>query len=199
MNPQSENPKSQIPLGPKPIGARPNPKQIQNPNDQIIQLARLAIEKHIKEGIVVSALKELIPEMKERAGVFVSLKKKGQLRGCIGTFSPTTENIAEEIIRNAIESATRDPRFPPVTAEELAELEISVDVLTTPVRVNSEKDLDAKKYGVIVKSGMRRGLLLPDLSGVNTPEEQTKICRRKAGIGEDEPVELFRFEVRRYL
>jgi len=166
--------------------------------NQLVELARSAIEVYIKEKRIINPPAELIPEMKEKAGVFVSLRKHGQLRGCIGTFSPTTENIAEEIIRNAIESATCDPRFPPVTQEELAELEISVDVLTTPIRVSSEKDLDAKKYGVIVKSGMRRGLLLPDLEGVHTPEEQIRICRRKAGIGEDEPVELFRFEVRRY-
>lgn len=166
--------------------------------NQLVELARTAIEVYLKGKRILEPPAELSPEMKEKAGVFVSLKKQGELRGCIGTFAPTTENIAEEIIRNAIESSTRDPRFPPVTLEELPDLEISVDVLTSPLRVNSEKDLDAKKYGVIVKSGMRRGLLLPDLTGVDTPEEQIKICRRKAGIGEGEPVELFRFEVRRY-
>jgi len=136
--------------------------------------------------------------MKGRAGVFVSLKKKGELRGCIGTFAPTTESIAEEVIRNAIESATRDPRFPPVIKEEIPELEISIDVLTEPVKVASVKELDAKRFGVIVKSGMKRGLLLPDLEGVNTPEEQVAICRKKAWINDDEPVELYKFEVKRY-
>jgi len=133
-----------------------------------------------------------------RAGVFVSLKKKGELRGCIGTFAPTTESIAEEVIRNAIESATRDPRFPPVTKEEIPELEISVDVLTEPVKVASVKELDAKRFGIIVKSGMKRGLLLPDLPGVDTPEQQIAISRRKAGIHTDESVELYKFEVKRY-
>ncbi|MGB9612695.1 MAG: AmmeMemoRadiSam system protein A [Candidatus Margulisiibacteriota bacterium] len=164
----------------------------------MVQLARKTIETYLREGKIIDPPKELIPEMKERAGVFVSLHRHGQLRGCIGTFAPTTENVAQEIIRNAIESSTADPRFPPMREEELEGLEISVDVLSEPEPVNSINELDAKKYGVIVKSGWRRGLLLPDLEGVDTPEQQIAICRRKAGIGEDEPVELFRFKVRRY-
>lgn len=164
----------------------------------LVQLARKTIETYLKEDRVIDPPKELTPEMKERAGVFVSLHRHGRLRGCIGTFAPTTENVAQEIIRNAIESSTRDPRFPPLTEEELEDLEISVDVLSEPEPVKSIEELDAKKYGVIVKSGWRRGLLLPDLEGVDTPEQQIAICRRKAGIGEDEPIELFRFKVKRY-
>lgn len=164
----------------------------------IVELAKKTIEGFIKDGIIIAPPEKLSPEMEGKAGVFVSLKKHGQLRGCIGTFSPTTENIAQEVIRNAIESATQDPRFPSVTNDELKDLEISVDVLTSPEKIASEKELDAKKYGVIVKSGQKKGLLLPDLEGVNTPEEQIFICRRKAGIAENEPVELYRFEVRRY-
>ena len=141
---------------------------------------------------------ELSSDMQMRAGVFVSLKKKGELRGCIGTILPTTDNVAQEVVRNAIEAAVADPRFPPVAAEEIPELQISVDVLTEPVKVASVKELDAKRFGIIVKSGERRGLLLPDLEGVDTPELQIKICRRKAWIREDEPVELFKFEVKRY-
>jgi AmmeMemoRadiSam system protein A len=164
----------------------------------LVQLARKTIETYIREDKIIDPPKELTPEMKEKAGVFVSLHRKGQLRGCIGTFSPTTENVAREIIRNAIESSAKDPRFPPMTAEELAGLEISVDVLSQPEPVKSVAELDARQYGVIVKAGWRRGLLLPDLEGVDTPEEQIAICRRKGGIGNDEPVELFRFKVRRY-
>ncbi|MBU0671855.1 MAG: AmmeMemoRadiSam system protein A [Candidatus Margulisbacteria bacterium] len=163
-----------------------------------VKLARQTIETYIKDGKVIAPPKDLTAEMKEKAGVFVSLHKKGQLRGCIGTFSPTTGSVAQEVIRNAVESSTRDPRFPPVTEDELADLEISIDVLTDPVPVKSVKELDAKKYGVIVKAGAQRGLLLPDLPGVNTPEEQIAICRRKAWIADEEPVELFKFEVRRY-
>jgi AmmeMemoRadiSam system protein A len=164
----------------------------------LVQLARETIETFVKEGKIISPPAELTPEMRGKAGVFVSLHLKGSLRGCIGTFAPTTENVATEIIHNAIESSTRDPRFPPVGKNELADLEISVDVLTEPVKVESVKELDAKKFGVIVKSGARRGLLLPDLEGVNSPEEQIAICRQKAWIGDAEPVELFRFEVKRY-
>lgn len=164
----------------------------------LVQLARRTIETFVKEAKVIDPPRELTPEMKEKAGVFVSLHKRGELRGCIGTFAPTSENVAQEIIRNAIESSTNDPRFTPVGPEELPELEISVDVLSSPEPAASEKELDPKCYGCIVKTGARRGLLLPDLPGVNTPEEQVSICRRKAGIDEYEPVELFRFKVRRY-
>ena len=136
--------------------------------------------------------------MKERAGVFVSIKKFGELRGCIGTFEPTRTNVAEEVIANAISSATRDPRFPPVNTAELPYLSYSVDVLTKPEPVKDLSQLDPKRYGVIVESGWRRGLLLPDLEGVNTVEEQISICRQKAGILPHEPIKLYRFEVRRY-
>ncbi|MBU0687457.1 MAG: AmmeMemoRadiSam system protein A [Candidatus Margulisbacteria bacterium] len=163
-----------------------------------VKLARETIETYVRDKKVIKPPDPLPKEMQGKAGVFVSLKKKGALRGCIGTFAPTTENVAVEIIRNAIESSTRDPRFPPVIESELKELEISVDILTAPEPVESVKDLDAKKYGVIVKSGMRRGLLLPDLPGVNSPQQQIEICRMKGGIKPTEPVELFRFEVKRY-
>lgn len=164
----------------------------------LVQLARRTIETYVRDGKIISLPAELSPEMEQKAGVFVSLHRGGELRGCIGTFSPTTGNVAEEVIRNAVESSTRDPRFPAVAAAELKGLEISVDVLSAPEPVASTKDLDAKKYGVIVKAGAKRGLLLPDLPGVNTPEEQIAICRRKAWINDDEPIELFRFEVRRF-
>lgn len=163
-----------------------------------VRLAEETIRRYIQEGRVISSPEEMTPEMRERAGVFVSLKKRGQLRGCIGTIEPMEENVAQEIIRNAIAAATRDPRFPPVRPEELDDLDISVDVLTTPEPVAGMEDLDLKRYGVIVESGWRRGLLLPDLEGVDTVEYQVEICRRKAGIGPDEPVQLYRFEVIRY-
>jgi AmmeMemoRadiSam system protein A len=136
--------------------------------------------------------------MQGKAGVFVSLHKGGELRGCIGTIEPAEGNIALEIINNAISAATRDPRFFPVTVDELPQLDYSVDVLTEPEPVASEKDLDPKKYGAIVEAGWRRGLLLPDLEGVDTVERQIEICRVKAGIEPKEPVKLYRFEVKRY-
>jgi len=163
----------------------------------IVKLAKETVENYIREGKIPKP-EELTPEMKERAGVFVSIHKHGQLRGCIGTFEPTKKNVAEEIMSNAISSATRDPRFPPVGTSELPALEYSVDILTQPEPVKDIKELDPKEYGVIVESGFRRGLLLPDLEGVDSAEEQIAICRLKAGISPDEPIKLYRFQVRRF-
>lgn len=164
----------------------------------LVQLARKTIEAYVRTGKMIGPPEELTPEMKEKAGVFVSLHREGDLRGCIGTFAPTTDNVAQEVIRNAIEASTRDPRFPPMTADELDDLEISVDVLSQPEAIDSKEVLDPSRYGCIVKAGGRRGLLLPDLPGVDTPEEQISICKQKAGIGDKEKVELFRFKVKRY-
>ena len=163
----------------------------------LAKLARETVETYAREHKVYKP-RELTPEMKEKAGVFVSIHKLGGLRGCIGTFEPTRKNVAEEIITNAISSATRDPRFPPITPGELDDLDYSVDVLTKPEPVASKDQLDAKKYGVIVEAGGQRGLLLPDLEGVDTVDYQIDICRQKAGIMPNEPVKLYRFEVRRY-
>ncbi len=155
------------------------------------------METFVKEGKTIQP-EELTPEMKQKAGVFVSIHKLGELRGCIGTFEPTKKNVAGEIIANAVSSATRDPRFPAVAPNELKELSYSVDVLTRPEPVESQDQLDPGKYGVIVECGMRRGLLLPDLEGVDSVDYQIDICRQKAGIASDEPVKLYRFEVKRY-
>ena len=163
----------------------------------VVKLARKTVESYIRDG-KVPQLRKPTPEMKEQAGVFVSIHKHGELRGCIGTFEPAKDNVAEEIITNAISSATRDPRFPPVAMSELDDLEYSVDILTKPEPVENESQLDPKEYGVIVESGFRRGLLLPDLEGVDSVEEQIDICQRKAGISPGESVNLYRFQVRRF-
>jgi len=169
----------------------------------LVELARRTIETYVRQHRAVSPPAELTPEMRDRAGVFVSLKKHGQLRGCIGTFNPAMPNVAQEIIQNAISAATRDPRFPPVRPHELDELDISVDVLAPPEQIQGLADLDPRRYGLIVESRRtpwKRGLLLPDLEGVDTPEQQMFITRvHKAGITDpDEPVDLYRFEVIRY-
>lgn len=163
----------------------------------IVKLARDTVESYVLDGKKAPP-GELSPEMKDQAGVFVSIHKYGQLRGCIGTFAPVKENVAEEIMDNAISSATRDPRFPPIRASELADLEYNVDILSRPEKIEGTEQLDPKKYGVIVESGFKRGLLLPDLEGVNTVEKQIEICRLKAGISQVEPITLYRFEVKRY-
>jgi AmmeMemoRadiSam system protein A len=164
----------------------------------IVALAKDTVERYVKDGKKQSPPKALTPELKERAGVFVSIHKLGALRGCIGTFEPQQPNVAGEIITNAISSATQDPRFDAVTPDELKDLDYSVDVLTSPEPVADKSQLDPKRYGVIVEAGWRRGLLLPDLEGVDSADEQIDICRQKGGIGPDEPVQLYRFEVKRY-
>jgi MEMO1 family protein len=171
-------------------------KSIHHP---LIDLARRAVEAHVREGRTAAPPRVLTPEMSERAGVFVCLKKRGQLRGCVGTFEPSQANVAQETIRNAISSATEDWRFPEKVQEwELPELEYTVDVLSSPEPVADTSMLDPERYGVIVQSGRKRGLLLPDLDGVDTVEQQIDICRHKAGIGRNEPIDLYRFEVKRY-
>jgi AmmeMemoRadiSam system protein B/AmmeMemoRadiSam system protein A len=164
----------------------------------IAALAKETVETYVSEGTRPSPPSELTPEMKEKAGVFVSIHKKGDLRGCIGTFEPQEKNVAAEIMTNAISSSTRDPRFPPIAPEELKDLDYSVDVLTTPELVKDESQLDPRKYGVIVECGWRKGLLLPDLEGVDSVAYQIDICRQKGGIDPQEPVKLYRFEVKRY-
>ena len=168
-------------------------------SDDYVKLARKSLENYILHGKRISVPDGLPEEMlKTRAGAFVSIHKQGQLRGCIGTILPTQDSIAEEIIENAISASTRDPRFDPITADELRLLEISVDVLGEPEDIPSADMLDVKRYGVIVTNGYRRGLLLPDLDGVDTVEDQIDIARRKAGIPAGEPLTLQRFEVIRH-
>lgn len=165
-----------------------------NPAD----LARKVLDIYMKEGSLPKIPEELPPEYYSRAGVFVSLKKDGQLRGCIGTVEPVRETLAEEIAVNAVSAAVRDPRFSPVSKEELPELSVSVDVLGPMERIKSEEELDPQQYGALVRSGSRSGLLLPNLEGINTVEEQLDIARRKAGIMPGQSAELYRFKVTRY-
>jgi AmmeMemoRadiSam system protein A len=165
----------------------------------LVRLARRAVEEYTRSGRVIEPPKDLPEEMRGRAGVFCSIKKAGQLRGCIGTIRPTTRSIAEEVIRNAIAAATDDPRFVPVGPDELDDLVYSVDVLTPAERIAGIDQLDPRIYGVIVKKGPRSGLLLPDLEGIEDAREQVEIAKRKAGIPrDDDDVELFRFRVKRY-
>jgi AmmeMemoRadiSam system protein A len=165
----------------------------------LVKLAKDTVDLYIRERRVLAVQdKDLTPEMRQASGVFICLKVRGMLRGCIGTFQPCEPDIAREIVRNAVSAATCDPRFSPVREDELEDIEYSVDVLTAPEEVKDTRDLDPKRYGVIVQAGRRRGLLLPDLEGVDSVEEQVGIAMQKAGIPAGTPVTLFRFEVRRY-
>lgn len=167
--------------------------------DAYVRLARKTIEEYIRKGQKIEVPKELPEEMYSgKAGVFVSIKEDGKLRGCIGTIQAVQASIAEEIIENAISASTRDSRFSPIEPDELDRLVISVDVLGSMEPIDSPDELDVEKYGVVVTKGYKRGLLLPNLEGVDTVEEQIGIAKRKAGIGEDEKVRLERFEVVRH-
>jgi AmmeMemoRadiSam system protein A/AmmeMemoRadiSam system protein B len=174
-------------------------KEHQKSEDAYVHLARISLETYITTAEHCK-LPENLPEelMNRKAGVFVSLKKHGSLRGCIGTISPVTESVAKEILRNAVSSGTEDPRFPPVTEDELDELVYSVDVLAEAEPIQYMTELDVEKYGVIVTSGRKRGLLLPNLEGVDTVEQQVSIAKKKAGIYDNEPFTMERFEVVRH-
>jgi len=179
-------------------------------------LAKSAVETYINKGKIIDTPQDL-PEdfLKKRAGVFVTLEKKGKLRGCIGTYLPTKINIAEEIIYNAIAAATEDHRFPPVQKEELPFLSYTVYVLSEPKLVKDIKELDPKRYGIIVKTSpfvypnqkiafdnfppFKSGLLLPDLPGIDTPEQQISIACQKGGINPTkEKIFIYKFKTEKY-
>ena len=180
--------------------SEPNNNASPASSDPCVQLARASLESYILSRKIIDVPQGLPEDLTaRRAGAFVSIHEHGQLRGCIGTISPARSNLAEEIIFNAISASTRDPRFPPIRKEELPFLEINVDVLGEPEDIESEDDLDVKRYGVIVTNGLRRGLLLPDLDGVDTVQQQIAIAKQKAGIASYEKVSLQRFEVVRHI
>ena len=168
--------------------------------DPYVQLARKTVEMYVRDRVKPEVPAGLPPEMlSTRAGAFVSIHEHGKLRGCIGTIAPVRNCVAQEIIDNAVSASTRDPRFDPIIADELEWLEISVDVLREAEPIASPAELDVKRYGVIVTKGTKRGLLLPDLDGVDTVEQQIAIAKSKAGIADwDKKVQLERFEVVRH-
>jgi AmmeMemoRadiSam system protein A len=162
-------------------------------------LARAAVERFVRQGHVLEAPQPLPDEMRARAGVFVSIHKRdGRLRGCIGTILPQEDNLALELIRNAIAAATRDPRFQPIAPGELTALEYSVDVLDEAEKISVAGELDPKRFGVIVERGRRRGLLLPAIEGIDDAAMQLALVLDKAGILPTEEYQLYRFEVNRY-
>ena len=167
--------------------------------DPYVRLARYTIEAFVKTGKLPKMPQDLPEELyQNRAGAFVSLKEDGRLRGCIGTIRAVRESLAEEIMHNAVSACSEDTRFSPVEDWEVDRLSISVDVLGETEKISSQEELDVTRYGVIVTKGGRRGLLLPNLEGVDTVEQQIAIAKQKAGIGAHESVELERFEVIRH-
>jgi AmmeMemoRadiSam system protein A len=173
--------------------AEPRPER-QHP---LVALAEQAVEEYVRCRRIATPA-EISPEMQNEAGAFVTIKRGGELRGCIGTIEPREPSVALEVVHNAIAAATADPRFLPVSEDELPELRYSVDVLMPPERIDGPQDLDPRTYGVIVEAGQRRGLLLPDLEGVDTAEQQVAYAMAKASILPGEAVTLYRFTVQRY-
>jgi AmmeMemoRadiSam system protein A len=172
-----------------------------NPNHHpLVQLARAAIEAYVCDGHMLRPDQAPAPVANGRAGVFVTIHthSTGELRGCIGTIEPCEPDIARETIQNAISAATQDPRFPPIHTRELDDLEIDVSVLYPAEPITSIAELDPRRYGVIVRRGARRGLLLPDIPGIDDAETQVAIARQKAWISPKDPVSLYRFKVDKY-
>ena len=174
-------------------------QKMRNSEDEYQELARRSLEHIIATGEIMTVPNSLRNELiSEQAGVFVSISKNGRLRGCVGTTAPTTKNVASEIIQNAVSAGLSDNRFDPVSANELPYLMYKVDVLSAPEKISGSDQLDVKRYGVIVSNGNKRGLLLPNLDGIDSIEAQIAIARNKAGISTDAPIELERFEVIRH-
>lgn len=167
------------------------------PDFLIKKIAREAVETFIRERKIIQADIDH-PYLLKPAAAFVSLKVKDQLRGCLGTIEPRHKTLAEEIIQNAVKAATQDYRFSPVQLHELAHLEYSIDVLSKLIPIQSINELDAKKFGVLVQQGIAQGLLLPDLDGVETVEQQLDIAKQKADIFDNKGLKIFKFEVRRF-
>jgi len=163
-----------------------------------LDLARQAVERYVEAGLLVDPPGDLPAALRDRSGVFVTLRTQGQLRGCIGTLAPTRPDVAREIIACAIAAARHDPRFPPVRVDELRLLTYEVDLVGPLEAVEGPQALDPRLYGVLVEAEHRRGVLLPALAGVDTVEQQLAIARRKAGLPPSVPARLYRFEVRRF-
>lgn len=174
-------------------------EKVREGEDPLVGLARKSLEHYVRNGDYLR-LPEGLPDdlLNERFPVFVSIKKHGSLRGCIGATEPTMDNLAEEIIQYSVQAGTRDPRFPSVEEDELDQLTYSVDVLMKPEPVEDKGGLDPSTFGVIVEKGHRRGLLLPNLDGVDTVEDQLRIALNKAGIGPEEDFSIQRFKVVRH-
>lgn len=164
----------------------------------LVKLARKTIQSFITNKVTPPLPKNLPDEFTSKRGVFVSIKKKGRLRGCIGTIEPVKKNVAGEVIHNAISASTQDPRFPSVTTEELDDITISVDILSPLEKITDLSELDPKKYGILLSCNFKKGVLLPDIEGINSVEEQIRIAKSKGDIKTYEKFQIQRFEVQRF-
>ena len=164
-----------------------------------VKLAIQAVHHFLSKGETLPCPRPILDGMNRQSVTFVSIKTKtNELRGCIGTVKPSQNNLAKEIIHNAVNAATRDPRFKPLEIEELDHLVFSVDVLTPLELVNRPEQLNPKQYGLSIKYGERQGILLPDLEGIDTTQRQIELCLKKGNIKKTARYQMYRFEVKRY-
>ena len=174
-------------------------KNLKMTDDEYVKLAKASVEFYVHHGKKMRMPIDIPTDLLlNKGGVFVSIKEKGNLRGCIGTISPTTSSLGQEIIDNAVAAAAYDLRFYPIKSYELEDLTYSVDVLSEPEQIDSTEKLNVKKYGIVVESNGKRGLLLPDLDGINSVEQQINIAKQKAGISVDDKIVIYRFTVERH-
>ena len=164
----------------------------------LVKLAFRSVEHFIETSKHLPCPDPLPKDLKQNAGTFVSIKKDGKLRGCIGTIMPKYKNLAEEIIQNAVQAANEDPRFDPINKSELSQLTFSVDVLTPLEKIENLKEHDTKRFGLVIKGKGKQGLLLPDLDIIKSADQQFTVCLKKGGFKENDTYELFRFEVKRF-
>lgn len=168
------------------------------PLDVRLEVARRAVEEYVLHGRRLEVGEAVPEETRPPGAAFVTLKLRGQLRGCIGTLVPTCPNQLQEVAQNAVSACSRDPRFPPVTPAELPLLDYQVYILEPSEPVPGLEALDPRRYGVIVRKGPRSGVLLPGIEGIDTAEDQVAIACRKAGIDPEDRPDLERFEVVTY-
>lgn len=169
----------------------------------LIALAKKTVETYIESGKIIKAEDNLIKEFSEKkAGVFITIEKNKDLRGCIGTYLPTQDNIIEEVIQNAISASTEDYRFGSIQKQELPFLSYTVSILEKPELIKDRKELNPKEYGIIIKTldyPLKSALLLPDLEGVDTIEQQVSITCRKGEINPSkEKIIIYKFKVKKY-
>jgi AmmeMemoRadiSam system protein A len=194
---QSAHPSAAEPF----IDAEERPSQLVSGGGQITALARTAVETYVLKRLVIEPTRSPQTSLLDRpSACFVCIKTLArELRGCIGTVEPEKDTLAEEVIVNAIKAATRDPRFEPLSSDELPSLQYSVDVLGRLEPAEFD-DLDPSVFGVVVtnRSGSRRGLLLPAIESIEAAAQQVSVAARKAGIRADEPLKLYRFRTHRF-
>jgi len=171
-----------------------------NQKNQLLSITKKTVEEYVKNGKVLDFTVS-DERLNWKEGAFVTLHKDGNLRGCIGQIIPSEDPLWQVVRDMAIEAATDDPRFSPVSEDELKKLDYEVSVLSTPKKIDDWKKIELGKHGVIVKRGYSSGVFLPqvaDETGWNLEKFLSELCSQKAGLSSDcykndKDVELYIF------